>query len=235
LYLQLLGFEKHENFMQLSWNYMNDALRSDVFMRYSPETVACACIYLSARYLNISLPKQPAWFSLFKVTEPEIVDICQRILRLYKRPKPNADDLDKKVDELKKRYQDAKLKSKGIVSGNNTPNSLHSPKNNNVEKPRSRSESRSRSSSRSPKHTKRGRSRTPDRKMKKHRSRRSYTPSPSPPRSHSKHSRDKRYRSRSRSPSGRSESYEKYYSSSDKKTRTKHRDSYEDTRTRSRH
>ena len=35
-------------------NYMNDSLRTDVFLRYSAETVACACIYLSARALQVS-------------------------------------------------------------------------------------------------------------------------------------------------------------------------------------
>jgi hypothetical protein len=66
---------------------MNDALRSDVFMRFNPETVACACIFLSARRLGICLPKQPNWFSLFKVTEKDIVHVCKKVLRLYTRPK----------------------------------------------------------------------------------------------------------------------------------------------------
>lgn len=68
-------------------NYMNDALRSDVFMRHDPETVACACIYLSARYLRICLPKNPSWFAIFKVTEDNIISICKTILQLYSRPK----------------------------------------------------------------------------------------------------------------------------------------------------
>lgn len=66
---------------------MNDSLRTDVFLRYQPETVACACIYLTARKLSISLPKNPSWFSLFVVTEKDIKDVCLRILRLYERPK----------------------------------------------------------------------------------------------------------------------------------------------------
>ena len=33
---------------------MNDCLRTNVFVRYSPETIACACIYLSARVLGVS-------------------------------------------------------------------------------------------------------------------------------------------------------------------------------------
>lgn len=68
-------------------NYMNDSLRTDVFVRYQPETVACACIYLTSRKLNISLPKSPAWFSVFRVSEEDIQDVCFRILRLYRRPK----------------------------------------------------------------------------------------------------------------------------------------------------
>lgn len=36
-------------------NYMNDSLRTEVFVRYDPETIACACIYLSARLLQVSV------------------------------------------------------------------------------------------------------------------------------------------------------------------------------------
>uniref|UniRef100_A0A146LUG2 Cyclin-L1 n=1 Tax=Lygus hesperus TaxID=30085 RepID=A0A146LUG2_LYGHE len=238
MYLQVLGCEKNKNLMQLSWNYMNDALRSDCFMRFDPETVACACIYLSARYLGICLPKNPPWFDLFRVNEENIIVVCQKILLLYNRPKVNADDLERRVDELKKSYQELKAKQRIIVSGNNTPNSTNSPvRNNHSDKGRSRSDSRSRSASKTPtKHkrskTHRNRSRSVDRKSSKKHRRRSYSQSPSPNR-HTKHSRDKsRYRSRSRSP--HSGSYDKYYSSSDKKSRSKHRD-YEDGRIRTRH
>lgn len=37
-------------------NYMNDSLRTDVFLRFSAETVACACIYLSSRSLQVHIP-----------------------------------------------------------------------------------------------------------------------------------------------------------------------------------
>lgn len=87
MYLQVLGFERNQNLMQFSWNYMNDSLRTDVFVRYQPETVACACIYLTARKLKLPLPKNPVWYTLFGATETEIRDICVRILKLYSRPK----------------------------------------------------------------------------------------------------------------------------------------------------
>ena len=33
---------------------MNDSLRSDLFVRFSPEAIACACIYLAARVIGVS-------------------------------------------------------------------------------------------------------------------------------------------------------------------------------------
>lgn len=87
MYLQVLGFQSNQKLMQYSWNYMNDALRTDIFVRYQPETVACACIYLTARKVKIPLPKNPNWFSIFSVTEEEVRDVAIRILKLYNRPK----------------------------------------------------------------------------------------------------------------------------------------------------
>ncbi|GBP64809.1 Cyclin-L2 [Eumeta japonica] len=105
VYLQLLTYEKNKQLMQLSWNYMNDALRTDVFMRFPPETIACACIYLTARKIGLPLPNNPHWFLLFKVKEEDIKEVCIRILQLYKRSKVNPEELEKKVDNLRKIYQ----------------------------------------------------------------------------------------------------------------------------------
>lgn len=98
-------------------NYMNDSLRTDVFVRFQPESIACACIYLAARTLEVShtlmdlgffsrpfnrrrnlsfvslspfqipLPNRPHWFLLFGATEEEIQEICLKILQLYTRKK----------------------------------------------------------------------------------------------------------------------------------------------------
>lgn len=32
---------------------MNDSFRTDVFVRWPPETIACACIWLAARQLQV--------------------------------------------------------------------------------------------------------------------------------------------------------------------------------------
>lgn len=105
VYLQLLQYEKNRQLMQMAWNYMNDALRTDVFMRFPPETIACACIYLTARKIGLPLPNNPHWFLLFKVTEEDIREVCSRILQLYKRLKVNPEELESKVDGLRRIYQ----------------------------------------------------------------------------------------------------------------------------------
>lgn len=62
---------------------MNDGLRTDIFLRYSPEIIACACIFLSARELDIPLPENPPWYSIFGADEESIKTICIRIVHLY--------------------------------------------------------------------------------------------------------------------------------------------------------
>ena len=103
---------------------MNDTLRTDVSVRYNPETIACACIYLSARQLGIVMPRKPARYLLFSCVEQHLKDICIRIVKLYTRPKPNADELKKIVAQLEQAYQQSRHRSKHVIpdGGSVTPN-----------------------------------------------------------------------------------------------------------------
>merc|ERR1712223_312379 len=85
--LKWLELDSHRELLQMSWNFMNDSLRTDVFVRYPPETIAVACIYLSARKLKEPLPKNPAWFEVLGVEEDDIKDCCYRMICLYNRQK----------------------------------------------------------------------------------------------------------------------------------------------------
>lgn len=102
----------------MAWNFMNDSLRTDVFVRFNPESIACACIYLTARKINLPLPNNPTWYGVFNVRECDILDISYKIMDLYRRPKPNAEILDLAVEKLKKVFEDFRNKSK---TGQNTP------------------------------------------------------------------------------------------------------------------
>ncbi|KAM6313055.1 cyclin-L1 isoform 4-T4 [Podargus strigoides] len=115
MYLQVLECERNQHLVQTSWNYMNDSLRTDVFVRFQPESIACACIYLAARTLEIPLPNRPHWFLLFGTTEEEIQEICLKILQLYTRKKVDLSDLESKIEKKKLAIEEAKAQAKGLV------------------------------------------------------------------------------------------------------------------------
>ncbi|XP_018083379.1 cyclin-L2 isoform X2 [Xenopus laevis] len=94
---------------------MNDSLRTDVFVMFNPETIACACIYLAARTLEIPLPNCPHWFYLFGASEEDIKEICLQILRLYTRKKVDLALLENKVEKRKVFIEEAKAKAKGLL------------------------------------------------------------------------------------------------------------------------
>ncbi len=56
---------------QRAWNFLNDAMRRDICLRYKPESIATAAIYLSARVLQIALPEQAGacWYELFDTSK----------------------------------------------------------------------------------------------------------------------------------------------------------------------
>lgn len=56
---------------------MNDSLRTDVFVRFSAETVACACIYLSARFLQVPQCSPITSFPLGKSLK--MYSVCEKV------------------------------------------------------------------------------------------------------------------------------------------------------------
>lgn len=228
MYLKYLELEQHQQIMQLAWNYMNDSFRTDAFVRYQPEKIACACIYLTARKLGIQLPNNPPWYGVFKATEEEITDICYRILALYKRSKTQIEKLEIAVEQLKHAYQEQRKKDK---PGQSTPPAVTTVDRNNgshnawggfiqralpvtntsenekTEKSPSRKKSKSRSRSRS----------------------KSTSPSRTPPDEKHYHRKRSRNRSRSRSPlNKKSKKQSRHYSrsSSESPQRVKHKKRY---------
>ena len=119
---------------------MNDSLRTDVFVRYRPEIIATACIYLSARKLKIPMPRSPSWFEVLGVEEDDIRDCCYRIVCLYNTKKAKFDELDANVESLKKKMDDERRAnrenrdaSKGGTPSQSSPASKQaSPSNNHV-------------------------------------------------------------------------------------------------------
>lgn len=69
---------------------MNDGLRTDIFLRYSASTIACACLYLAARTVEdpVPLPMRPKpWYELYDCTQEEIEGISMILIELYTHEK----------------------------------------------------------------------------------------------------------------------------------------------------
>ncbi|XP_050720549.1 cyclin-L2-like isoform X3 [Eriocheir sinensis] len=181
MYLRLLEADDNRRLAQSSWNYMNDALRTDVFVRYSPETIACACIWLAARLLKVPLPEQPPWYLVLRVKQEHIEDVAASILRLYTRKKVKLEALETRVEEIRKEQQEARLRSKVVAS-------IVTPQTNTAFSPASRANSPSKPASPA-----RKRSSSPDREKGLIVRSRSRSHSRSPPRNYDKYDRYDKY------------------------------------------
>jgi transcription initiation factor TFIIIB Brf1 subunit/transcription initiation factor TFIIB len=80
---------------QYAWNFINDSQRTDVCMRYPPETICCAALWMGARVLQIKLPSasEPPWWELFDAKREDMDAICARVTALYSRPRAEFVDL----------------------------------------------------------------------------------------------------------------------------------------------
>ncbi|KAK0408972.1 hypothetical protein QR680_004266 [Steinernema hermaphroditum] len=104
-YANILKCVNNHALMQKAWSYMNDGLRTDMFLRYKAETIACACIHLAARSVEpkVPLPQQPfMWFELYDVPERDVEDICLMLLKMYTRTQtPNWNRLLEIIDKAR--------------------------------------------------------------------------------------------------------------------------------------
>jgi len=91
-------------------NYMNDAMRTDALVRFSPESIACACIWLAARKLAVPLPESPAWYEVAGVDLEDIHRVAALVEKLYTREKVKLETLEAKVEEIRKEQQEARIK-----------------------------------------------------------------------------------------------------------------------------
>ncbi|GJQ15084.1 hypothetical protein GpartN1_g7099.t1 [Galdieria partita] len=77
-----------KSFLQRSWNYANDMLRTDLCCRVPPEYIACGCIYLAARDCEIPLPEERIqWWQVFEVNMEGIQLVENTAKRIYQMEK----------------------------------------------------------------------------------------------------------------------------------------------------
>ncbi|KAL9653915.1 hypothetical protein ABK040_012973 [Willaertia magna] len=84
-FLHILEIED-DNFIQLCWNYCNDALYSPVLsLTIKPHVIACAAVYLTSKKLNLKLPENPPWWLLFDTNLDELNYFEKYLNLLYNR------------------------------------------------------------------------------------------------------------------------------------------------------
>ena len=85
-YCKLLTVERDTpRLAQQAWNFINDSQRTNVCIKFAPEVICCAAIFMAARVLQIVLP--PNWWELFDATKEDMDAVCERVLALYSRRK----------------------------------------------------------------------------------------------------------------------------------------------------
>ncbi|VDN06655.1 unnamed protein product [Thelazia callipaeda] len=114
-YLHALGATENHELMQKAWSYMNDGLRTDIFLRYRPETIACACIHLAARTITepVPLPREPfLWFEAFDASDKDVQTISYLLLQVYSRIRaPNWTRLNDTLNKIRIKFNSAFAKS----------------------------------------------------------------------------------------------------------------------------
>lgn len=94
-YLLILDAIDLKEFKQLSWNILCDSYRLDLSLRFKPEVIATAAIYMAAKITRTPLPENPAWWELFDAKIEEINEIAYYIHNMYKLPKPRMKKFSK--------------------------------------------------------------------------------------------------------------------------------------------
>eukprot|EP00592_Proboscia_alata_P007095 CAMPEP_0194356796 /NCGR_PEP_ID=MMETSP0174-20130528/4366_1 /TAXON_ID=216777 /ORGANISM="Proboscia alata, Strain PI-D3" /LENGTH=341 /DNA_ID=CAMNT_0039126531 /DNA_START=12 /DNA_END=1037 /DNA_ORIENTATION=- len=111
--------------LQMSMNFANDSMHSNLCLQFSAKFIAHACVFMSACYCKITLVNASpplTWESALEVPVESLVSISEQILELISDRKgmngnPNFADVKKNLESLK----ELKVSSSSSRSGGKRP------------------------------------------------------------------------------------------------------------------
>ncbi|KAG0240768.1 cyclin-like protein [Mortierella sp. GBAus27b] len=107
-YLKVLELTEHPTIPQRAWGFLNDGLRTSIYICYQPPTIACSVIWLAAREAGVPLPTTPAWWEVLDADLEDIENIAGHIKSLYYKKLPITDlplTIEETESYLKKQEQ----------------------------------------------------------------------------------------------------------------------------------
>ncbi|KAE9599168.1 putative cyclin [Lupinus albus] len=74
---------------QVAWNFVNDGLRTSLFLQFKPHHIAAGAIFLAAKFLKVKLPSEgeKVWWQDFDVTPRQLEEVSNQMLELYEQNK----------------------------------------------------------------------------------------------------------------------------------------------------
>ncbi|XP_002992165.2 cyclin-T1-4 [Selaginella moellendorffii] len=76
---------------QVAWNFINDGLKTTLFLQFKPHHIAAGAIFLGAKFLKLKLPGdgEKAWWREFRVTPRQLEEVSNQMLELYEQAGSN--------------------------------------------------------------------------------------------------------------------------------------------------
>ncbi|KAE9547605.1 hypothetical protein FO519_009183 [Halicephalobus sp. NKZ332] len=108
VYLKTLILENNMRIFNTAWASMNDCMKTDLFLRYYPKTIAAACVVRTCRRsdpeFELPIIDEYHWYEVYGVSSKDVEHIIEILDRLYERKQaPDWMRLISSVAEARKR------------------------------------------------------------------------------------------------------------------------------------
>uniref|UniRef100_A0AC34GWL5 Cyclin-like domain-containing protein n=1 Tax=Panagrolaimus sp. ES5 TaxID=591445 RepID=A0AC34GWL5_9BILA len=108
VYLKTLKLIEDTEILNTAWAFMNDCMRTDLFLRYFPKTIAAACVVRVCRNSNpeVILPETDGfqWYEVYGVSSRDVEFIIKILDRMYLRTtSPDWTKLSDSVTEARRK------------------------------------------------------------------------------------------------------------------------------------